>query len=93
MLTTTVLAFGADMLTIACGKNPGANGAQFDGETLTPAWIISNVNSRSFELSVWPLDHLQGFSVIDIVLSPFDQTGAFATLNAVSTVGVEPCGA
>ena len=45
---------------------------------MTAALIMSKVNSRSFELSVWPLDHFQGFTVIVIVLSPFDHTGGFA---------------
>jgi len=31
--------------------------------------------------------------VIFMVLSPCDQTGAFATLSEVSTAGVEPFGA
>ena len=53
---------------------------------------MSKVNSRSFELSVWPLDHFQGFTVIVMVLSPLDQVGGFATLSAGSTVGVEPSG-
>ena len=60
---------------------------------MTPALIMSKVNSRSFELIVWPLDHFQGFSVIVMVLSPFDQVGGFATLSDGSTVGVEPFGA
>ena len=57
---------------------------------MTAALIMSNVNSTSLELIVWPLFHFQGFSVIVIVLSPLDHVGGFATLSAGSTVGVEP---
>ena len=60
---------------------------------MTAALIMSKVNSRSFELTVWPLDHFQGFTWIVMVLSPFDHMGVFATLSAGSTVGVEPLGA
>ena len=60
---------------------------------MIPALIMSKVNSRSFELTVWPLFHFQGLTVIVMVLSPFDQVGAFATLSVGSTVGVEPLGA
>ena len=55
--------------------------------------MMSNVNSRSFELSVWPLLHFHGLTVIVIVLSPLDHTGGFAGLSVGSTVGVDPSGA
>src|ERR1700730_9456308 len=54
---------------------------------------MSTVNITSFELSAWPLDHFQGFTVIVMVLPAFDQVGVFAGLSAGSTVGVEPAGA
>src|SRR5260370_37488516 len=55
--------------------------------------MMSKVNSTSFELIIWPLDHFQGFTVIVMVLPPFDQVGGFAGLSAGSTLGVEPSGA
>ena len=55
--------------------------------------MMSKVNSRSLELSVCPVDHFHGLTVMDMVLSPLDQTGALATLSVLSTVGVEPLGA
>src|SRR5580704_1989849 len=85
MLTTTVLAFGADMLVIVLGKKPVTYGAQLAGDALTAAAMMSNVNSRSLELSVCPLDHFHGLTVMDIVLPPFDQTGGLATLSVLST--------
>jgi hypothetical protein len=60
---------------------------------LTPAEMMSKVNSRSFEVIVWPLDHFHGFNVMVIVLSPLDHVGAFAGLSEASTVGVDPSGA
>ena len=59
---------------------------------MTAAAISSMVNSRSFELIVWPFDHFQPFRVIDIVLSPLDHTGGFTGLSFWSTVMVVPCG-
>src|SRR5260370_41115765 len=55
--------------------------------------MMSKVNSTSFELIIWPLDHFQGFTVIVMVLPPFDQVGGIAGLSAGSTLGVEPSGA
>src|SRR5271170_2289238 len=63
MLTTIVLAFGVVMLVIVLGKNVGTYGAQFAGDALTPAEITSKVNSRSLEVSVWPLLHFHGLTV------------------------------
>src|SRR5580692_1864927 len=80
MLTTIVVAFGVDMLVMVLGKKPVTYGAQFAGDALTPAAMMSKVNSRSLELSVWPLDHFHGLTVMDMVLPPLDQTGGFATL-------------
>src|SRR5260370_34802278 len=55
--------------------------------------MMSKVNSTSFELIIWPVDHFQGFTVIVMVLPPFDEVGGFAGLSAGSTLGVEPSGA
>ena len=87
MLTTSVLAFGVDMLVIVSGKKPGhvrrpVRRGCLDGRLD----LIDSENSRSLEETVSPFDHFQGFRVIDIVLSPFDQTGGFATLSVSSTV-------